>query len=233
MNPCQTVDCEVGLFEVTLPDVQAIEHFADAVLRDDFFFRKGHWHGLVADSRVRLLAVRVRVGDQPEWSEIAGVVVLYAESILHNLFLAPHWRGCGLGSAVIECVAPSKIRAKVDMSTGDPTGFYKKLGYTHEEAAKGKRGQIRVLTKLRAEPLVDDSEAIVGQPGAAVSATPDDNKGLALNRDRLEVLRSGEATVGPGDADLEKDLLASGEGKKAQRIGGRRRRSGVVPEDGG
>jgi len=150
---------EVALWEVTANDVLAVEHFADSVLRDDFFFRKGHWLSLVADSRVQPFVVRVRGAGQPEWSEICGVVVLYADSVLHNLFLSRAWRSLGLGSAIIEAVSPSKIRAKVDMSTGDPSGFYARLGFTHEEARKGKRGQIRVLTKLRSDNDVSPAES--------------------------------------------------------------------------
>jgi hypothetical protein len=141
-------ECTLHLFEVTHSDCLAVEHFADAVLRDDFFFRKGHWLSLLSDSRVRLLVARIQQQGSEEWSEILGVVVLYADSVLHNLFLAKWCRGLGLGSAIIDAVSPTTIRAKVDMSTGDPTGFYNRLGFTHEAARSGKRGQIRILTKL-------------------------------------------------------------------------------------
>lgn len=144
-------DFTLALFEVTHSDVLAVEHFADAVLRDDFFFRKGHWLSLVSDSRVQLLCVRLQPPGSEEWSEICGILVLYADSVLHNLFLARPWRSLGLGSAIIEAVSPSVIRAKVDMSTGDPSGFYARLGFTHEESRKGKRGQIRVLTRLKSD----------------------------------------------------------------------------------
>lgn len=141
-------ECTLALFEVSHSDCLAVEHFADAVLRDDFFFRKGHWLSLLSDSRVKLLVARLQPPGSNEWSEILGVVVLYADSVLHNIFLARWCRGLGLGSAIIEAVAPSVIRAKIDMSTGDPTGFYNRLGFTHEASKEGKRGQIRVLTKL-------------------------------------------------------------------------------------
>lgn len=141
-------ECTLSLFQVTHSDCLAVEHFADAVLRDDFFFRKGHWLSLVSDSRVRLLVLRAQQPGSNEWSEILGVLVLYADSVLHNLFLARWCRGMGLGSAVIEAVSPSSIRAKTDMVAGDPTGFYNRLGYTHEVAREGKRGQISVLTKV-------------------------------------------------------------------------------------
>lgn len=136
------------LNEVTHSDCLAVEHFADAVLRDDFFFRKGHWLSLVSDSRVKVFCACMEQQGSGHHSEILGVLVLYADSTLHNLFLARWCRGLGLGSAIIETVSPTCIRAKIDMSTGDPTGFYHRLGFTHEEARKGKRGQIRVLTKL-------------------------------------------------------------------------------------
>lgn len=74
--------------------------------------------------------------------------MLYADSVLHNIFLARWCRGFGMGAAVINALAPEKIRAKADMSTGDPTNFYHRLGFTHEAERSGKRGQIRVLTKL-------------------------------------------------------------------------------------
>ncbi len=141
-------ECTLALFEVTHSDCLAVEHFADAVLRDDFFFRKGHWLSLLSDSRVQLLVARLQQQGSAEWSEILGVVVLYADSVLHNLFLSRWCRGLGLGSAIIDAISPSTIRAKVDMSTGDPSGFYARLGFTHEESRSGKRGQIRVLTKV-------------------------------------------------------------------------------------
>jgi GNAT superfamily N-acetyltransferase len=147
MNPEEFANWEVGLFEVIASDVQAVEHFADAVLKDDFFFRRGHWLSLVADSRVQPFVIRTAPPGSEEWSEIVGLVVLYAESFLHNLFLSKQWRGLGLGTRIIEALAPTVIRAKTDMASGDPTGFYARLGYTHEEARKGRRGQIRVLTK--------------------------------------------------------------------------------------
>lgn len=174
MNPTDLVDVEVALWEVTAGDVLAVEHFADSVLRDDFFFRKGHWLSLVADSRVQLFCVRVRPGEQPEWSEIVGVVVLYADSTLHNLFLAPHWRSLGIGSAIIGAVAPSTIRAKIDMSTGDPSGFYARLGFTHEEARKGKRGQIRILTKMPSAKGVTPSVTAEGAETSNPEAPPAD-----------------------------------------------------------
>lgn len=164
MNPLELVDVEVALWEVTAGDVLAVEQFADAVLRDDYFFRKGHWISLVADSRVQLFVVRLRPGEQVEWSEIVGVVVLYADSTLHNLFLAPGWRSLGIGSAIIGAVAPSTIRAKIDMSTGDPSGFYARLGFTHEKARKGKRGQIRVLTKLPSDIVMSPTESTQAPP---------------------------------------------------------------------
>lgn len=152
-------DYTIALWEVTHSDCLAVEHFADSVLRDDFFFRKGHWLSLVSDSRVQLLAVRLQPPGSEEWSEIVGVVVLYADSVLHNLFLARHARAMGLGSSIIEAISPTTIRAKVDMSSGDPSGFYSRLGFTHEESRKGKRGQIRVLTRPTSDAPVSPSDS--------------------------------------------------------------------------
>lgn len=167
-------ECTLQLFEVSHKDVHALEHFADSVLRDDFFFRKGHWLSLVSDSRVQLLVVRAQPPGRDEWSEILGVVVLYADSVLHNLFLARWCRGLGLGSAIIDAISPSHIRAKIDMSTGDPTGFYNRLGFTHEEARKGKRGQIRVLTKVKSVIPMTPADPIEGPNlGPAGSDQPD------------------------------------------------------------
>ena len=131
---------------MTLDDVLAVEHFADAVLRDDFFFRKGHWLSLLADRRVRLLAVRSRPEEEPAWSELMGVVVVYDDSTLHNLFLSKQWRGLGIGTMIVRSLSLSKIRVKTNMTAGDPTGFYRSLGFTRQVAVEGKKGQIVVLT---------------------------------------------------------------------------------------
>lgn len=164
-------DFTVALWEVTHSDVLALEHFADAVLRDDFFFRKGHWLSLVSDSRVQVFTVRLQPEGSAEWSEICGVLVLYADSVLHNLFLARSWRSMGLGSAIIQAVAPSKIRAKTDMSSGDPTGFYARLGFTHEESTKGKRGQIRVLVKPTSDTEVTPADSTQSVDSPTVEST--------------------------------------------------------------
>ena len=51
------------------------------------------------------------------------------EQTLYNLIVHPKYRKRKIGSILIEKLSPKIIRSKTDQYTGDPTGFYKKLGY--------------------------------------------------------------------------------------------------------
>lgn len=77
---------------------------------------------------------------------IIGWSVKTLEGVLLHLLVAGDMRGKGIGAKILRIVDPVCVRSKLDQSSGDPTGFYLKMGYTKSgEAMVGKNKNIAVL----------------------------------------------------------------------------------------
>ena len=116
----------------------ALSDWTDAHLRKDFFFRRRHWHDTLRD-------INKAVWVLEDEGCIVGIVVTYLGCMLRNLYLHPDYRGRGLGSTICSLLELKEVRAKTDMSTGDPTEFYVKNGFVPVR----KEGKIVVLEKRR------------------------------------------------------------------------------------
>jgi len=79
-------------------------------------------------------------------SEVVGLAVVWGELRLHNLFLDAGWRGKGIGTVIVRALGIEEVRAKRDMSTGDPKPFYQAIGFKTQEI-QGKNGTIEVMTR--------------------------------------------------------------------------------------
>lgn len=77
---------------------------------------------------------------------IVGWSVKTLEGVLLHLLVAGDMRGKGIGAMMLRIVEPVCVRSKLDQSSGDPTGFYVKMGYNKSgEALVGKNKNIKVL----------------------------------------------------------------------------------------
>jgi GNAT superfamily N-acetyltransferase len=94
----------------------------DVHLKGDYYFRRGHLAGILSRS---INTVSWVVVD----GEPAGVVIVYQQTTLHNLYLAPAFRKSGIGQALMDHFQPQVIRAKTNMVAGDPVPFYQKAGF--------------------------------------------------------------------------------------------------------
>jgi len=130
-------------------DAVALAHFSDAVLHADYFFKRGHWQGLLSDSSVQVFAITYSPGPECGAHQLIGLCVTHENSVLHNLYLDPYWRQQGVGGTVLEVLSPEIIRCKTDSKAGDPTDFYLSLGYQVIQEKQGKNANIRVLQKRR------------------------------------------------------------------------------------
>jgi hypothetical protein len=63
----------------------------------------------------------------------------------------PYARGLGIGRLLVDAVDVDRIRVKTDMSSGDPAGFYTRLGY-RDRGADPARPHVHDYT--RAAPLI-------------------------------------------------------------------------------
>lgn len=128
-------------------DANALQDWTDAALREDYYFKKGHWLNLLNRPAVQVYALAVGADpNSPLWST-AGIVIVYHNTRLLNLYLAKELRSLGLGTEVMKLISPSEIRAKTDMSAGDPTAFYERLGYEQHSTGEGPNGTIAILRK--------------------------------------------------------------------------------------
>jgi len=84
--------------------------------------------------------------------EIVGVAIGSRRSrVLFTLLVDARFRGLGIGRALVRAVAPFRVRVKRDMTSGDPAGFWERLGYSRGSYTKASR--IEVWSNLPELPL--------------------------------------------------------------------------------
>lgn len=82
---------------------------------------------------------------------LVGWAVLQKNGSLIHLLVDGNYRGRGIGSSLVKILNPERVRSKYDQSTGNPEGFYKKLGYVKvgETRRIGKNKNIDLLYKQK------------------------------------------------------------------------------------
>ena len=109
--------------EATCQDFDLLGVFMDKELRRDYFIpRKQLRH--ILDGRYHRCWLAVENG------RILGVAIISrARRTLINLLVATCERNRGLGGALLSVTKCEAIRAKLDVSAGDPREFYVRRGY--------------------------------------------------------------------------------------------------------
>lgn len=83
-----------------------------------------------------------------EHDEIVGWAVMTSSSVLIHLLVAATHRGRGIGSELVKRLNPPTVRSKLDQSSGDPSEFYRKLGYVKvSEIPLGSKRNIDLFRK--------------------------------------------------------------------------------------
>lgn len=122
----------------TRGDLKPLEFFFDTALRRDYFMRRGQLRDLLTGRHHRVYVAEIdRV--------LVGVAVLTAGTRLVNALVHPAYRGLGIGRALVDATGASEVRAKIDMSTGDPRGFYRSLGF--EAVERNDKGNIELMRR--------------------------------------------------------------------------------------
>lgn len=106
-----------------IADYYALVEFLDRELRKDYFIPKQQVHHILCGRYHRTwLAV--------EEHKIVGVAIISrARRTLINLLVAGCERNRGLGGALLRACKCEVVRAKLDVSAGDPRVFYCSRGY--------------------------------------------------------------------------------------------------------
>jgi N-acetylglutamate synthase-like GNAT family acetyltransferase len=128
-------------------DLNRIRKYLDIYLRKDWFDTPKRLYSFI-DQDFCWIA--------EEEGKIIGFAVMTNKGVMIRLLIHPFYRGKGIGQQMMKKIRPPIIRSKTDQSTGDPTGFYEKLGYKKIGSKVGRKKNIQLMIKT--EP--DDPENI-------------------------------------------------------------------------
>lgn len=137
-------------------DVETLQFFFDTALRRDYFIRRGQLADLVSD---RYHNVYVAELD----NVLVGVAVATRGQRLVNALVHPAYRGLGIGRALVDSSRVTEVRAKLDMSTGDPRPFYQRLGFK-STGARNKKGNVELMKKTHVGKRTGDKAARQVEP---------------------------------------------------------------------
>jgi len=139
----------VFLVPCGLSDFHAVRDFCDQALRRDWFVRSSQLRDMLRRPSTDVYAI---VLDE----EFVGLCVVHHKTLLHNLFLLPHLRGQGVGTAIMQSLKPQGVRCKSNMSSGNPMQFYRRLGYC-VHATDVKRSHIKILRRVEPGEFAESS----------------------------------------------------------------------------
>lgn len=145
-------------------DLAPLQFFFDTALRRDYFVRRGQLAEILEGPSHDVFVAELD-------AVLVGVAIRSAGCRLINALIHPAYRGLGLGKALVLATGVTEARVKLDMSSGDPRGFYAALGFesTGERNVKGNVEVMRAPSRQRAL-------AIAGQVSAhAYETRPKEN----------------------------------------------------------
>lgn len=122
-------------------DLVPLNFFFDTLLRRDYFIRRGQLEDFINGEHHQVYVAEID-------AVLVGVAITTCGCRLVNALVHPAYRGLGIGTALIERSGTTEVRAKLDMSTGDPRRFYRALGFASTGARNGK-GNIEVMRRTR------------------------------------------------------------------------------------
>lgn len=122
-------------------DLTPLGFFFDTVLRRDYFVRRGQLADILGGRHHEVYVAEID-------TVLVGVAITTRGSRLVNALVHPAYRGLGIGRELVRASGATEVRAKIDMSTGDPRGFYRSLGF----AGTGQRNDQGNIELMRRRP---------------------------------------------------------------------------------
>lgn len=135
-------------------DAVPLAFFFDTVLRKDYFLRRGQLTDMLDSPYHQVWVAEID-------AILVGVAITTCGTRLVNALVHPAYRGMGIGRALVYHTGATEVRAKLDLSTGDPRPFYEALGFQTTGKRNGK-GNIEVM-RLNGKPARGSSRKTNGQ----------------------------------------------------------------------
>jgi GNAT superfamily N-acetyltransferase len=120
-------------------DAVPLSFFFDTALRRDYFLRRGQLSDMLSSPYHDVWVAELD-------GILVGVAITTRGTRLVNALVHPAYRGLGIGRALVCCSGAREVRAKLDMSTGDPRPFYRALGF-RSTGARNERGNIELMRR--------------------------------------------------------------------------------------
>ena len=185
-------------------DLEPMLDRLETLLHEDYFFRRKHFAAILARPNAAVYAIRVDF-------DFAAIAIVYNGSTLQNLYVHPEHRRQGVGQAVLQYLNPDVVRAKGNMSQGNPVPFYEGAGY-RAVGADAARPHIVLMEReagTAALNKVQDEHPVPPSPPGpvAVKAPISDAKKEHLNRIREKSIANRKAKKQQADFDR---LVAAG-----------------------
>jgi GNAT superfamily N-acetyltransferase len=121
----------------SIRDAVPLGFFFDTLLRKDYFLRRGQLADMLASPHHQVFIAEID-------AILVGVAITTRGTRLVNALVHPGYRGLGIGRALVQYTGATEVRAKLNMSTGDPRGFYAALGFRSVGRRNGK-GNIELM----------------------------------------------------------------------------------------
>jgi len=127
--------------DATIDDLKAVSRFTDFWLSgrgkrvkapgavDDCF---------ISTSQHRKYICKYRTFLCMDKEKLKAWAVIEPSGTLIHLLVAGNYRSCGIGRKMMGLLLPKFVRSKLDQSSGNPIGFYEKLGYRKVRTVKSR-----------------------------------------------------------------------------------------------
>jgi ribosomal protein S18 acetylase RimI-like enzyme len=125
-------------------DLVPLTFFFDTLLRRDYFIRRGQLEEILRGPHHQLYVAEMD-------GILVGAAVTTGGSHLVNILVHPAYRRLGIGEALVRASGAQSVSVKLDMSAGDPRGFYEALGFERSGRRNGK-GNIELMRLRSAVP---------------------------------------------------------------------------------
>ncbi|MFO0840515.1 MAG: GNAT family N-acetyltransferase [Phycisphaerae bacterium] len=125
-------------------DLTPLSFFFDTMLRQDYFLRRGQLAELLNGRHHQVFVAEID-------TVLVGVAITTRGARLVNALVHPAYRGLGIGKALVDRSGAREVRAKLDMSSGDPRAFYRAMGF-RGTGEFNRKGNIELMRRESGEP---------------------------------------------------------------------------------